>query len=152
ARTGEAHGRSGILRRLAERLRLRWHVERRVRTGHAGTGARRFRRALVCQRAVGAGDVSDLYLRQRRAEKHLVARAAERRKDRMLRIDRTGLWIESGRHADTRSQSWKRICVERRKDVDHLGLDRRRGGDLGQGRRRGRQGPWISGGDRPSWI
>ena len=116
-----------------ERLRLRRHVERRIRPGHAGTGARRFRRALVRQRAVGAGDVSDLHLWQRRAEKHLAAGAAKRRKDRLLRIDRTRLRIESGRNEDARSQSWKRICTERRKDVDHLGHDRRRGGDLGQG-------------------
>ena len=84
------------------------------------------------------GDVSDLYLRQRRAEEHLVARAAERRKARLLRIDRTGLRIESRRHEDARAQSWKRVCAERREDVDHLRLDRRRGRDLGQSGRRKR--------------
>ena len=125
----------GFFGAIAERLRLRGDVERRIRPGHAGTGARRFRRALVRQRAVGAGDVSDLHLRQRRAEKHLVARAAERRKARLLRIDRAGLRIESRRHAHARPQSWQRIRAERREDVDHLGLDRRRGRDLGQGRR-----------------
>ncbi len=38
------------------------NVERRIWTGHAGTGTWRFRRALVCQRAISAGDVSDLHL------------------------------------------------------------------------------------------
>ena len=133
-------------------LWLRRHVERRIRTGHAGTGARRFRRALVRQRAVGAGDVSDLYLRLRRAEKYLAARAAEGRKARLLRIDRARLRLEPRRHAHTREKSRQRICAERREDVDHIGHDRRRRGHLGQGRKRGRQGPRLSGRNRPARL
>src|SRR5258706_11174573 len=158
ARTGKADGRSRILRRLAERLWLRRHVERGIWTGHAGTGTRRFRRALVCQRAIGAGDVSDLYLRHGRAEKHLAPRDAGRRKAWLLRIDRTGLRIESGRHADAGKEGWQRVCPERRKDVDHLRHHRRRGSDLGQGqfrKKRGRRSgsdTRIPGRNRPSWI
>ena len=94
----------GFFGAIARRLRMRGHVERGVRTGHAGTGARRLRRALVRQRAVGAGDVSHLRLRQRRAEKHMASRDAERREAWMLRIDRAGLRIESGRHAHARAR------------------------------------------------
>src|SRR5271155_5270374 len=105
-RTGEADGRTGILRGIATGLRLRGHVECRIRPGYTGTRARRLGRALIRQRPVGAGDVSDLCVWQRRAEEHLAARDAERRKARVLRIDRTGFRIEPGRHENARSQSW----------------------------------------------
>src|SRR5271165_6440412 len=87
ARTGKADGRPGILRRVARRLWLRRHVERRIRTGHAGTGAGRFGRTYVRPRAVGAGDVSDLYPRHGRAKENMAARHAEGRKARLLRSE-----------------------------------------------------------------
>ena len=76
-------------------LRLRRHVERRVRPGDAGARARRLRLSQLCQRAVGAGDVSHLHLRLRRAEEQLAARAGQRREARLLRTDRARLRIES---------------------------------------------------------
>src|SRR5277367_2763350 len=96
ARTGETDGRSWILRSLAQRLWLRRHVECRIRPGHTGVGAWRFGRPLICQRAVGAGDVSDLCVWVGRSEKYVAARDAEGRKARLLRIDGAGFWIESG--------------------------------------------------------
>ena len=39
--------------------------------------------------------------------------------------------LEPGRHANPRPQRRRRIHSQRRKNVDHLGLDRRRGRDLG---------------------
>ena len=44
--------RTGLLWRQPQRLRLRRDVERRIRSGHAGTGAGRQRRAFFRQRAV----------------------------------------------------------------------------------------------------
>ena len=79
-------------------LRLRRHVQRRVRPGHAGTGARRLRPAQLCQRAVGAGHVPHLHLRLRRAEEHLAPRPRQRRKDRLLRPHRARLRVEPRRH------------------------------------------------------
>src|SRR5262249_11763302 len=92
--------------------------------GHAGNGTWGLRRAVVCQRAVGTGDVSNLYVWQRRAEEHLVTGYAEGRKAWLLRVDRTGIWIEPWGNEDPRPQSWQRICTQWREDVDHFGLDR----------------------------
>ena len=67
-----------VLWRQSQGLWLRRHVERGIRPGDAGTGARRLGRAVIRQRAIGARDVSDLRLRQRRAKKHLAARPCRR--------------------------------------------------------------------------
>src|ERR1700691_6670010 len=133
-RASEADGRFGILRRLAQRLWLRWIVECRIRFGYAGARTRRFGRTVICQCAVSLGDVSDIRLRQRSAEEHLVASNAERRKAWLLRIDRTRFRIESWGYAHARKEGRQGICAQWRKDVDHVRHDRRCGGDLGQGR------------------
>ena len=61
-------GELGFFGRQLEGLRLRRDVQRGVRPGDAGTRARRLRLAFVRQRAIGAGHVSHLHFRQRRAE------------------------------------------------------------------------------------
>src|SRR5215475_5926824 len=82
----------------------------------------------------------------------MAASHAEGRKARLLRIDRTGFWIESRWHAHARKESRERVRHQRREDVDHLGNDRRCCGDLGQGRERKRPRSRVSGRDRPSRI
>ena len=78
--------------------------------------------------------VSDLRIRQRRAETDLAARHAERRKAGLLRIDRARLRLEPRRHAHAREQSRQRIRAQRREDVDHLRHHRRRRHHLGESR------------------
>ena len=58
-------------------------------------------------------------------------------KTRLLRADRAGLRLESRRHDHARAQIGQRIHPERRKDVDHIRVDRRCGGHLGQAGRGG---------------
>ena len=138
ARACSADGRAGLLRREPRRLRLRRHVECRVRPGDAGAGARRLGLAQLCQRAIGAGDVSHLHLRIRRTKEHMAAGAGHGRKAWLLRADRAGIRIESGGHDHARAQIGRRVHPERREDVDHVGIDRRCGRDLGEARGRGR--------------
>jgi len=51
---------------------------------------------------------------------------------RMLWLDRTAVWIESGRNADARGEEGQQVHLERRKDVDYERVDRGRGGGVGQ--------------------
>ena len=58
---------------------------------------------------------------------------ASGRKAGLFWADRAGVRIESERDDDAGAQSRRRLHSERRKDVDHVGIDRRCGRDLGQG-------------------
>ena len=62
--------------------------------------------------------------------------------------DRARLRLEPGRYAHPRPQRRRRLYPERRENVDHFGLHRRRGRDLGQGGRRRGQSPRLSGGNQ----
>src|SRR6266496_2836400 len=120
ARTGEAHGGPRLLWRVAERLWLRRDGQRGIRPDDAGTGTRRLGRPQLCQRAVWTMHVSDLRIRQRRAETDVAASHAEGRKARLLWPDRARFWVQPGRHANPGEESRQRVLDQRRKDVDHL--------------------------------
>src|SRR5438270_5631374 len=102
---------------------MRRHVERGVWAGDAGAGARGQRRALIRKRAVGAGDVSDLRLRQRRAEAAVAAQACHRGETRLLWPDGARFRIEPGRNAYAGGEEGQRVRTERREDVDYLRID-----------------------------
>src|ERR1700675_133674 len=87
--------RVGIFRGQLEGLWLRWPVERRIRSGDAGMGARRFGIAQFRVGAIFAGDVSDLCVWLGRAKRQVAAVAPARQSDRVLRIDGAAIWIES---------------------------------------------------------
>ncbi len=74
--------------------------------------------------------------------------AGDGRKIGVLRADRARLRLEPGRYAHPRPQRGRRLHPQRRENVDHLGLHRRRGRDLGQGGRRRGQSPRLSGGNQ----
>ena len=61
----------------------------------------------------------------------LAAASGNGGKTRMLRAHRTRFRLQPGWDENPRPQRRRRIYSERRKDVDHLRLHRRRGGDLG---------------------
>ena len=50
-------------------------------------------------------------------------------------LDRARLRFQPRRHENPRPQGRQRVRAQRRENVDHIGIDRRRGGDLGEGRR-----------------
>src|SRR4051794_35171641 len=87
ARVGAGDGRAGIFWREPQRVWLRGDVQRGVWAGHAGVGARGQRAAVVRERAVGASDVSDLCVWQRRAKGKMAAAVGEGRKAWLLWID-----------------------------------------------------------------
>ncbi len=60
---------------------------------------------------------------------------AEGREDRLLRPDRARLRFQSRRHAHSRQKVGQGIRPQRRENVDHVGLHRRRRDHLGQGRK-----------------
>src|ERR1700684_2827030 len=78
-------GGAGIFRGELEGLWLRGNVERGVRIGDAGIGARRFGSAQFRVGAIFAGDVSDLRFRLGRAKRQVAAADAARQNDRLLR-------------------------------------------------------------------
>ncbi len=143
ARTRSHHGRAGLLRRKPRGLRLRRHVQRRVRPGDAGTGARRFRPPQLCQRAVRAGHVSHLHLRLSSPEEYLAPAVGQRRKARLLRPHRARRWFQSRSHDHHSPQGRRRVHPQRRKTLDYFRQSRRRGHHLGQGSRRRQHRPGI---------
>ncbi len=133
---GAAIGRAGIFRREPERLWLRGNVQRRLRPGDAGTGARRFRPAQLRFRAERAGDVSDLHVRLAGTKGQMAAAPAKRKSPGLLRPHRAAIRLESRRHADARRAPRRSLRAERRKNVDHQRIDR--GCRPGLGKMRGR--------------
>src|SRR5438045_999958 len=89
ARISKANGRDGTLRRQPQGIWMRRNVERGVRARNAGAGVWRQRSAVFCERAVCAGDVSHLCVRQRGAEAAMAAEARDWRKAWLLRAYRT---------------------------------------------------------------
>ena len=142
--TDPGDGAARIFRRQPGRLRLRGHEQRRVRAGHAGAGARRLRlRSFVCVQ--GALVMYPIYTYGSEEQKQQwLPRLQIGRGDRLFRADRAGVRIESGGHADHGAAATGRLGAERREDVDHQRVDRRRG--RGVGARRGRDSR-IPGGD-----
>ena len=59
----------GLFGASLQGLRMRGHVQRGIRPGDAGAGARRFRTAQLRFGAIGAGDVSDSRVRFGRAKR-----------------------------------------------------------------------------------
>ena len=108
----------------------------RLRPDRARDRARRFRLPLGDERAVVAGDVSDLRLRLRGAAAEISAEARQRRMGRLLRPDRARPRLRSRPHGDPRREGRRRLSAHRRQDVDHQFADRRRRRGLGQARRR----------------
>ena len=91
------------------------------------------RRALVRQRAVGAGACIRSTPSAAKNRRDTGCPAADGRKARLLRPHRARLRLESRRHAHPRAERRRRLRAQRREDVDHLGLDRRRRHHLGEG-------------------
>ena len=58
--------------------------------------------------------------------------SATGREARLLRTDRARFRIEPRRHAHPRRKDGRRVRAQRRENVDHLGIDRRRRGGLGE--------------------
>ena len=134
ARTGAADGRAGLLRRQPRRLRLRRHVQRRIRPGDAGAGARRLRLAQLCQRAVGLVMYPIYTFGSEEQKKTWLPAMATGEKLGCFGLTEPGLRVESRRHDAPRARKvGRRIHPQRRKDVDHLRHHRRRGRHLGQG-------------------
>ena len=117
-------------------LRLRRNVQRRLRPGHAGTRARRFRPAQLCLRAKRAGDVSDSFLS-----------AATRKKTKWLPHLQAAKPSAASASPNRNSARIPAACLrapcdgralhpERRKNVDHQWFPRRCRRRLGQMRRR----------------
>ena len=113
----------GFFGAILRRLRLRRHVQRRIRPHHPGARARRLRCAQLCQRAVGARACirSMTFGRTSRNITGCLSHA-DGRKAGLLRVDRARLRIESRRHAHPRAQGRRRVRAQRREDVDHLRL------------------------------
>src|SRR6266496_6335480 len=132
-RTGQAYGGTRIFWGLAERLWMRRYGQRGIRPDDAGTRARGLGRTQLCERAVGTVHVSDLRIRQRRAEGDLAAADAKRRKTWLLWFDRARLRLEPRRHAHSREKSWQRVRHQWREDVDHVWHHRRCCHHLGEG-------------------
>ena len=120
----------------AREVRLRRRQLHDLRPGRARGRARRFGLPLGDERAVLAGDASDLRLRHRRAAHEVPAQARHRRMGRLLRPHRARPRLRSGRHEDPRRHGAGRLQGLGLQDVDHQLADRRRAGDLGQARRR----------------
>src|SRR3954454_3728582 len=102
-RTRQTYGGPGILRSITKRLWLRRDGQCGIWPDDTGAGTRRFGRAQLCERAVGTVHVSDLRIRQRRAERDLAAPHAEGGETRLLWIDRAGFRLEPRRNAHSRS-------------------------------------------------
>jgi superfamily II DNA/RNA helicase len=81
------HGRDGLPRRHAGRLRLRRRELRQLRPDRARGGARRFRLPFGVLRPIVAGDVSHLGFRFRGPEAKIFAETPQRRIGRLLRSD-----------------------------------------------------------------
>ena len=108
--------------------------------GGARGRAGRFRLSLDDERAVLAGDVSDLRLWRRDAAQEVSAEARHRRMGRLLRPDRARCRLRSGRHEDARREDRRRLPAHRLEDVDLQRADRRRLrrlGEVGGARQRG---------------
>ena len=97
---GAGDGEAWAVRREPEGLRLRGNVERGVRVGDAGAGARRFRSAQLCLGPVGAGDVSDLCVRIGCTEGQMAPATTRRQSDWLLRAYRAAVRLQSRRDAD----------------------------------------------------
>src|SRR6266567_9465170 len=104
-RTSKTDGGTRILWCLTERLWMRRYGQRGIRPDDAGTRARRLGRAQLCERAVGTVHVSDLRIRQRRAEADLASTHAEGRKAWLLWPDGARLRIKPRGHAHSRQKS-----------------------------------------------
>ena len=87
-------------RQLDSRLRLRGPERSVVRADLPGAGARRLRPAQLRVRAVEPVHVSDLRVRQRRAEADVAAAHGARRSDRLLRPHRAARRLGSREHED----------------------------------------------------
>ena len=131
----QADGRARILRRQPQGLRLRRDGQRRVRPDDAGARARRPRRAQLRQRAVGARHVSHLHLRQRRPEETTGCPAWPRARSSAASASPSPTPAPTPAPcARARAQDRRRLHPQRREDVDHLRLHRRRRRHLGEGR------------------
>jgi hypothetical protein len=97
-------------RNMAARRQLR-----RLRPRRARGRARRFRLSLDDERAVLAGDVSDLRLRLGGAAQEISAEARLRRMGRLLRPDRAGCRLRSRRHEDARREGAAAIASPARR-------------------------------------
>ena len=139
-------GELGFFGANLEGLRLRRNVQRRLWPGDAGTRARRLRPAQLRFRAERAGDVSDPLVRLAGAKREVAAAHAKRKSGGLLRPHRAAIWVEPQRHADARGEERRSLHPERRKNVDHQRIDRRRRADLGE--MRGRQDSRLPGGKR----
>ena len=124
--------RTRFLRRQPPWLRLRRHVQRRLRPRHPGTRARRLRSPQLRLRAKRARHVSDLRLRQRRAKRQMAPAPRAGQSHRLLRPHRTAIRFESRRHAHARREKREQVHPQRRKNVDHQRLHRRRRRRVGQ--------------------
>ena len=91
------------------------------------------RRALVRQRAVGAGDVSHLRLRQRGAETEWLPAMQKGEKLGCFGLTEPDFGSNPGGMRTRARKVGQRIRPQRREDVDHLRLHRRRRRHLGEG-------------------
>ena len=144
SRDHERDGRDGLPRRHAGGLWLRRRQLRRLRPDLPRGRAGRLRLPLGDERAVVAGDVSDLRVRLRRAAAEVPAEAAQRRDGRLLRPDRAGCRLRPGVDAHAGEAGRRRLRAERRQDVDHQSPDRRCAAGLGQGRAARSAASWWS--------
>ena len=73
-----------------------------------------------------AGDVSDSCVRVGRTEGQMAAASAAGKSNRLLRAHRTAIRLQSRRNAHARREEGRQLRPQRRKNVDHQRLDRRR--------------------------
>ncbi len=138
-------GGDGAPRLQPEGIRAARHRPDIVRPRHAGAGAGRLGAAQLRLRAGGARDVPDPHVRERGAEGTVAPGAGGGEGDRLLRPDRARPRLGPGRDEDEGGEGRGSLRPLRREDVDHERLRRRRGGGVGQARRRGARVPGREG-------
>ncbi len=132
-------GELGVFGANLARLRLPGAEQRHLRADPPGARARRLGAALL---RVGAGlalHVPDPRVRERGAEAALPPEDGQGRADRLLRPHRARRGERPGVDAHPRPQGRRPLRPQRHQDVDHERHPRRRGGGLGEGRRRRRR-------------
>ena len=97
------------------------------------TGARRLRCAQLCERAVGAGDVSDLCVWSDEQKNEWLPQMAKGEKLGCFGLTEPDFGSNPARDADAREEGRRRLRFEWREDVDYLRHAGRCGGHLGEG-------------------